>query len=113
MLKAIGHSGHVSYWCPACDSMYSVPAEYWNWNKDVDKPTLSPSVRMTTRPFPEGTGQVECCHYHVREGFIEYCGDCTHSITGQKVELPDLDTKVRVIPAEDGHLSWFRLGDKQ
>ena len=41
------------------------------------------------------------CHHFVTEGKIQFCGDCTHALRGQTVELPDF-------PA-DRHLTCERL----
>ena len=83
---------HVRYTCPGCKHEHTVPAKRWNWNGSVDKPTLSPSVRhFYTKISPE-TGksiEVTTCHNHVKNGVIEYCGDCQHSFSGTKVELPN------------------------
>lgn len=29
------------------------------------------------------------CHYFIKAGRIEFCGDCTHALKGQTVDLPD------------------------
>lgn len=77
---------HVRYTCPGCKHEHSVPAAHWNWNGDVDKPTLSPSVRH----LDEKDGKrVTTCHYFIREGRIEFCGDCQHELSGKIVELPN------------------------
>ena len=55
----------------------------WNWNGDVDKPTLRPSI-MTN----DGTHR---CHTFVTDGIVEFLGDCTHELAGQKAELLDVD----------------------
>ena len=34
------------------------------------------------------------CHYFLRAGVIEYLGDCTHALRGQKVMLPDWPTEL-------------------
>ena len=84
------HDGNtwVRYHCPACGHDHAVPAERWNWNKDVEKPTLSPSVRH----FYEKDGRrVTTCHYHIREGRIEYANDCPHAFAGKKIEMEDIE----------------------
>lgn len=30
------------------------------------------------------------CHYFIRGGKIEFCGDSTHNLSGQTVDLPDI-----------------------
>lgn len=79
----------VIYECPGCKHTHSVPAERWNFNGDVIRPTLSPSVRhYYTRPTGE---EITTCHYFVRDGRIEFCNDSRHSLAGQTVDLPDID----------------------
>lgn len=31
------------------------------------------------------------CHSFVRDGKIEFLGDCTHEMAGTTIELPDVD----------------------
>ena len=50
----------------------------WSFNRDVERPTLAPSVN-----YPDW------CHFFVRDGQIEYQGDCKHGMAGQTVELPE------------------------
>lgn len=61
---------YVFYWCAGCKYAHSVPAARWNWNKSVELPTLSPSVRhyfpaMNNRP------ETTTCHYHLKAGILE------------------------------------------
>src|ERR1700739_1992527 len=77
---------YVYYWCSGCDRAHSVPAERGNWNKRVEPQTLHPSVR----PYyvhPETKVEITSCHYFLKNGVIEYCGDCPHDLNGQKVPL--------------------------
>jgi hypothetical protein len=84
-------NGQLYFWCPGCNETHSVSIDperarenrdgsrpCWQWNGDTEKPTLSPSVNY-----------VGSCHFHVREGRIEYQGDCTHALAGQTVDLPE------------------------
>lgn len=87
----------------------------WGWNGDVNKPTFSPSVLVQTTGAPEGrelmtqaeedeydaiykAGGVNAvfasrfgirCHSFVNDGRIQFLTDCTHSLAGQTVDLPD------------------------
>lgn len=110
-LRSIGdaagnHLGFV-HWCPGCDgahAFYTVARDarpVWTWNGDADRPTTSPSMRVSFRhpkghtnenPAPVGySGPYveEICHYYLKDGMIEFCGDCTHALSGKKVPLPD------------------------
>lgn len=79
----------VYYWCSGCGHAHSVPAERWNWNKNVDLPTLSPSVRHYI-VNPTTKEETTTCHYHLKDGVIEYCGDCPHNLKDQKVPLEEI-----------------------
>ncbi len=84
------HQGveYIYYWCAGCKCTHSVPTQRWNWNKSVESPTLSPSVRHFIQPRngPEQT----LCHYHLRNGILEYCEDCPHELNGKKVPLQEI-----------------------
>jgi hypothetical protein len=71
----------VKYFCPGCGEHHIVD-ERWQWNGDTEKPTLSPSVVTHTKPR---------CHSFVRNGKIEYLGDCEHSLVGQTVDMVDIN----------------------
>ena len=91
----------IVWWCPGCKCIHFVPTatsnaggHQWGWNGSLTAPTLSPSVKMTS---PRGgiSGRSDCCHLFIREGRIEFCGDCTHELSGQTVPMivPDFLTK--------------------
>ena len=80
---------YVFYWCGGCRCAHSVPAKRWNWNKNTESPTLSPSVRHFI-PAGEGRPEKTLCHYHLRNGVLEYCSDCPHALNGQKVPLQEI-----------------------
>lgn len=95
--------------CPGCECAHGpvVKREHesgpqWTWNGSLDKPTFSPSILVRgsapltedqlsrimagekgIRPLPT------VCHSFVRDGRIEFLGDCTHKLAGQTVDLPD------------------------
>jgi len=81
----------------------------WGFNGDFERPTFTPSVlcRRTTadppvtpenldewRRAPWPQVQVETvCHSFVRDGQIQFLGDCTHALAGQTVPLPNPDSR--------------------
>lgn len=88
--------------CPACDAadMGSYHVFYtkkkdgkpgWTFNGDINRPTFSPSMNSTATPSDPEDGKPYRCHSFVRDGRIEYLGDCTHAMAGQSVELPDME----------------------
>jgi hypothetical protein len=103
--------GKVGYWCPGCDMMHVLTVERgtvgpcWDWNGDADLPTFSPSILVNyhhwvppvtpanladwqRKPWPQEKRH-HVCHAFVREGRVEFLGDCTHALAGQTVPLPD------------------------
>ena len=87
--KAKGYPDSLVHGCPKCGHCHFVPAERWNWNKDLDKPTLSPSVRHYY-DHPKTGVRVTTCHYHIKNGQIEYCSDSPNPNGPQTVDLPEL-----------------------
>lgn len=79
--------------CPGCNEPHVIPTTgscAWQFNGDVDRPTLSPSILQYESKWPDGTIGFQRCHSFVREGHIEYQTDCGHALAGQTVELPDI-----------------------
>lgn len=79
--------------CPGCllfrgAGLHMLPVSpidfkpFWSWNNDLDFPTLSPSILSKI-----GT---DVCHSFLTNGVFEFLTDCTHSLSGQKVVIPDL-----------------------
>lgn len=56
----------------------------WTWNGDLEAVTLSPSI--LTRGGPDGSA---VCHSFLTDGVFNFLTDCTHSMAGQRVPLPD------------------------
>lgn len=88
--------------CPGCVEMHEgatglhmlpvdgdIPAGYarWDWDGNVDAPTLSPSI-LTKYSW---SGQPVACHSFMRAGRLEFLSDCTHPLAGQTVPLPPLE----------------------
>lgn len=97
----------ISHWCDGCQEMHLIP-DNWQFNGDYNKPTFTPSVKISSVkitelgehqyrdfiekgiPIPNGKldSYPHVCHYILTDGVIHYCGDCTHSLKGQKRPLP-------------------------
>lgn len=58
----------------------------WNWNGDVEKPTLTPSI-LTSIDLPKGK---KVSHFFVKDGMVEFLGDCTHEHAGKTLPLSDI-----------------------
>jgi len=89
--------GYV-HWCPGCEEVHSIrtvgdrPPARWDFDGNLDKPTFSPSVKITWGKMADPSGdwpEGGCCHYFIRSGVVEFCSDSTHSLAGKKVPLPE------------------------
>lgn len=68
------------WWCIACDE-YHQDGGKWEFNGDPEKPTFSPSFLLHETPTHKR------CHTFIRNGKIEYLGDCTHDYAGKTVDM--------------------------
>lgn len=99
--------GRFGFHCPGCghEHIYYVKSPHWykdsqgwTFNGDFDKPTFNPSLLNTWgtfadpnwRPPEDAKGHSGRCHLFVTNGQIQYCGDCTHELNGQTVEMKDI-----------------------
>lgn len=55
----------------------------WEFDGNLEAPTLSPSI-LTGR----NSGKI--CHSFLRNGILEFLGDCNHKLANQSVPLPEL-----------------------
>jgi hypothetical protein len=116
MCPACGY-GHLFTTVPG-DNGAGKPRPVWTFvNGDVERPTFvasmlvrsvaMPPVDPKTGDYPKGPdgkylldarGRIAgtrdtVCHSHVRDGKIQFLGDCTHELAGKTVDLPDWNTK--------------------
>lgn len=92
--------GGLGHWCPACESMHAFSTlapqknngARWTWDGNEALPTFAPSMNISAGPYKDGetTIPLHRCHYILAKGVITYLADCTHSLRGQAVPLPDL-----------------------
>lgn len=93
--------------CPACNC-YHYFNKGWKFNEDYDRPTFSPSMIWKGQTYPSGgvcptdeedarlmAGEILemtplVCHSFVREGKIQFLTDCTHTMAGKTVDLPEV-----------------------
>ena len=93
VIESKKHKGLMLFWCPGCKGLHQVPtqnthANNWGFNDDLKKPTFTPSILTKTAPNGDWITQ---CHSFVREGKIQFLGDCPHELSGQTVELEEID----------------------
>lgn len=80
----------VWFYCPGCKCHHAFTVKHptfspWTWNEDLEKPTFSPSL-LCNEDYPESR-----CHSFVKEGRIQFLGDCFHELKNQTVELDEID----------------------
>ncbi len=84
-----GSEVNLIFLCPGCGQHHpfrigsAAPAErpVWSWNGSMDKPTFSPSL-LVNQHHPASR-----CHLFVRDGRIEYLGDCHHALKGTTIDM--------------------------
>jgi hypothetical protein len=94
--------GRLLFWCPGCEEVHMVGPS-WTFNGDFDRPTFAPSIkvsgkrRITDEEYDRimGGEKLEvpdmCCHSFIRDGQIQFLGDCTHPLAGQTLPLQPFD----------------------
>ena len=91
-----GGTGEINLWafyCPGCRYDHALAVRQyivggnpqWDFNSDVERPTFSPSLLVF------GSDPSKRCHSCIRDGKIEFLGDCFHELKGQTVEIPDYE----------------------
>jgi hypothetical protein len=102
----ITEDGRIAFWCPGCNEAHAVPINRpWRWNGDRERPTLTPSMLLTSGHFNPGhKGECWCtynakhadnpapfkcgrCHTFLTDGRIQFLSDCTHDYAGKTLDL--------------------------
>lgn len=85
----------ITFVCPGCkaggppgyEAVHSLPVNTigiepsWDWDGNIDAPTLNPSI-LTTTPVR--------CHGYLRAGIFEFLNDSEHPLAGKKVPMVNL-----------------------
>lgn len=98
--KHLDGSVMVSFRCPGCDDFHQISVGVWTFNGDLERPTFSPSVLVGGAQWgvadvfhkpnhKVAKGERTVCHSFVTGGQIQFLGDCTHTLAGQTVDLPE------------------------
>lgn len=80
--------------CPGCRRSHIITLPNWTWNGSTERPTLSPSLLVYPATGPDGKQLWPRCHSFVRDGSIQFLGDCDHALAGQTVPLPAVAEKI-------------------
>lgn len=85
------HHDQYHYWCEGCGGEHAFALRHeggnHDFNGDLNSPTVNPSLLENYPP--------KVCHSFIRDGKIQYLGDCWHALAGQTIELPDIDQKLQ------------------
>jgi hypothetical protein len=91
--------GGYGHWCPGCNCGHEINVDEvnssgakWTFNNNRYKPTFSPSINIRIgRPGAKTVEPAaEICHYFIKDGQIQFLNDCTHSLRGQTVDMPEM-----------------------
>lgn len=95
-VHAILQNGHATFdyaiFCPGCQfghGFRTTKHPKWEFNGDMEKPTLHPSLLVRY-----GAGGEEVCHSFIKDGMIQFLDDCTHALKGQTVPLEDFNLQI-------------------
>jgi len=70
--------------CPGCDAARHSVNATWKFNGNMEAPTFSPSILVTG-----GGDSSYRCHSFVEDGKIRFLQDCSHTLAGKTVDLPE------------------------
>lgn len=106
MLTRITEDKRLAFWCPGCEEAHAVPLDRWQWNGERGRPTIQPSILVTSGHYCPGGHSDTCwctynaehvenpapfkcrrCHTYVTNGEIIFLPDCTHAYAGKTVPL--------------------------
>lgn len=86
--------------CPGCKGPHVLPVtgpKAWGFNNNDERPTFTPSILVhEVKAGPDatlvapGTVLSPRCHSFVTDGRIQFLSDCTHTLAGQTVDLPEI-----------------------
>ena len=89
MVKLVeGTPGVFFHYCPGCRDFHYFHTAYknrsdasWTFDGNMEQPTFHPSMNIGP----------SYCHYWLRNGKIEFLGDCHHELKGQTVDIPEFE----------------------
>lgn len=98
--------GLYEFWCPGCEDHHHIRTEEaptwgrdlttkepyqvcWRFNGDMDKPTFSPSMKLTTQV---GQGRaIHVCHVAIHGGMLEYFAATSHGLAKKFIPMTELE----------------------
>lgn len=79
--------GHAHKFCTADAHTEGWPV--WELTGTEERPTVRASLLYSWNEGPQRIPMA--CHSFITDGKIEYCGDCTHELSGKTVDLPEFE----------------------
>lgn len=100
-----GYHGELGFMCPGCKQRHFIydkettghTSPIWDFNGDFEKPTVRASILVRWPANPNASDEFKewrierVCHSFITDGKIQFLSDCTHSLAGQTVELPEIE----------------------
>ncbi len=99
--------GRVVFFCPGCKESHQITVRddpnrqgpTWGYNGNPEAPTFTPSILVRWNEPSDKDCEFDnpakdrqmVCHSFVTDGRIQFLNDCTHSLAGQTVDIPDFD----------------------
>jgi len=92
------------FFCPACQCGHGIWTTsrnennaLWDFDGNMESPTISPSILLRHTKYETGEDGMPIketvnnivCHSFVKNGMIQFLGDCTHELKNQTIELPE------------------------
>jgi hypothetical protein len=103
--------GVVAIFCPGCECLHHIYTKVptsggavWGFNNDFELPTFTPSLLIKTGSYADPNFvdppeiRPSICHSFITNGCIQFLGDCTHSLAGSTLPLPDLTGEESISP---------------
>ncbi len=86
------------YWCYGCDSLHFVAINPdkntigagWDFSGTLENPIYSPSQLIRYEYGPAEERKTHICHTFIKDGMIQYLGDCTHEFRNQTIPMSPL-----------------------
>lgn len=96
-IEIFGDTIDALFFCPGCKEIHSTRTSqdgpyHWEWNGSIDNPTFSPSLLNRWEEGVDRTPKV--CHSFVRDGKLEFLGDCTHELAGKTIDMIEFEGSV-------------------
>jgi hypothetical protein len=90
----------AQFFCPGCRAWKTLwlkpeqsPSGYsWDFNDNIMEPTFYPSIAHSEKvKVASGETFERRCHAWIKDGVIQFLGDSTHELAGQKIPMIQLE----------------------